>query len=249
MDASARTIARVALPLVIAAGLGVACAPASQVANSPFTPSQALAASTAKTTAAEPIEISVGSFSITLPEGFKETSSSISNDDALGVYKKIDEENGYGTLACIYASSDMGGIVSSAEAAERLLAATPTLFQIANDDCKLVTKIYETRTDSGDYLYFSMAADGKGNGGPVFIAADKKGNPLIMYINGVTDTDEASKDYFTQMAAIAKSVKGGVQIKGFADSQLDLDELAEAAGSSQDSTTNDVANDLKAILK
>lgn len=249
MDASPRTVAKIALPLIIAAGLGIAGAPASQVANDPFAPNQALAASAAKTTAAEPIEISVGSFSVTFPEGFEEASSKASSDATLGLYKKIDEENGYGTLAFIYASSDMEGTVSSAEVAEVLLAHTPALFQAANDDCKLITKIYETRTDSGDYLYFAMAADGEGNGGPVFIAADKKGNPLIMHVNGVADTDEASEDYFAQMAAIAKSVKGGVQIKGLADSQFDLDELTEAADPSQDGATSDVADALAAMLK
>ncbi len=251
MNLSSRTVTKIALPLVIAAGLGFAYAPVSQIADNPFTPSRAFAAaSTQKTaTASDCIKVSVGSFSVTFPEEFEASSSNdVRKDAVLGLYSKLDEENNTGTLAAIFTASDMKGTITDPIMAESTLAAIPMLFKVAGSDCTLVSDIYETRTDSGDYLYFSFAQDSKGKGGCVFLAVDDEGTPFMMFMNGVTDTDEATADYITQLVAVARSVTGGVQMKGLADDQLDIALLTKKENSSQDSAKEDISKILSELL-
>ena len=70
----------------------------------------------------------------------------------------------------------------------------------------------------------------------------------MMFMNGVTDTDEATADYITQLVTVARSVTGGVQMKGFADDQLDIALLAKKENSTQDSAKEDISRILSELL-
>ena len=142
----------------------------------------------------------------------------------------------------------MKGTITDPIMAESTLAAIPMLFKVAGSDCTLVSDIYETRTDSGDYLYFSFAQDSKGKGGCVFLAVDDEGTPFMMFMNGVTDTDDATADYITQLVTVARSVTGGVHMKGLADDQLDITLLTKKEDSSQDSAKEDISKILSELL-
>ena len=245
--AKANTIAKVALPLAVAAGLGLGCAAAISPAYSSLAPTLAWAAASAASAPKTDTQITAGPFSLTVPDCFEEMKLESRDEDLLAIYKHLDEENGTGQLLWVFTSSELEGYCSDVSSAQSILAMIPALVGVANDSCKLDSDVYKLQTGTNTYLYFALASDSKNNGGAVFLAADKNGKPLLMFMNGVTDTDAASLDYYTQMAAIANSFDGGVEIKGLASNELDLNDLVDYASSN--GSKSDKSASLSAALE
>ncbi len=220
---------KVLVPFAITTGLSFGigyAATTDSLLIAPFAPQQAMASTTTGSTV-----LSTGSFSVVIPKGYEAVKSNeILTDSVFGAWYRTDETdptcNG-GQIVRLFMCAN-APYVANAELAKTYLTSTPYLTGATaeSDKCQLETKIYEAETDSGGYLYYALVTYDNGEtGGFSILATDDDGNPFLMFIIGVTESDRATDDYFAQVETIARSITGGVRIIGLTNTQLPLSTL------------------------